>query len=152
MIIRIRPLSSVKLHLNRNVPIHKMTHCPPQHPSTADVSSVLFSLFLLAPLLFPPPIISRVSEWSSAEFILPDLPSPDRTLLDLYRATMVVGDMGRVGLTLIWYVPPSCPITQPILPNPHLPRENLADSGRTKIMVNPIHVPDHHCHHVLSRI
>ena len=26
-----------------------------------------------------------------------------------------------VGLTLIWYVPPSCPVTQQILPNPPLP-------------------------------
>ena len=32
----------------------------------------------------------------------------------------------------------------PMLPNPHLPRQNLAGSG----MTNPTHVPDHHCHSV----
>ena len=36
-----------------------------------------------------------------------------------------------------------------ILPNPHLPRQKLADSGRTEIIVNPSHVPDHFCHPVL---
>ena len=45
-------------------------------------------------------------------------------------------------------VPPSCPVTQPILPNLHLPRQNLADSGMTKFIVNPTPVPDHHCHPV----
>ena len=43
----------------------------------------------------------------------------------------MVGDIGWVDL--VWDVPPSCPVTQPILPNPHLPRQNLADSGMTKI-------------------
>ena len=58
---------------------------------------------------------------------------------------MVVGGHG-----LIWDVPPSCPVIQPILPNPHLPRQNLAASGMTKIMVNPTNVPNYHCLPVLS--
>ena len=33
---------------------------------------------------------------------------------------------------------------------PHLPRQNLADSGMTKIIVNPTYVPDHHCQPVAA--
>ena len=50
-------------------------------------------------------------------------------------------------MTLIWDVPLSCPVTQSILSNPHLPKQNLAGSGLTKIS-QPNHVPDHHCHPV----
>ena len=41
-----------------------------------------------------------------------------------------------LGWTLIWDVPPSCPVTQTNIPNSHLPRKNLADSEMTKIIVN----------------
>ena len=51
---------------------------------------------------------------------------------------------------MIWDVAPSCSVTQHVLPDPHLPRQNLADSGMTKIIVDPTNVPDHHCHLVLS--
>ena len=61
-----------------------MTQEPPQHPTAAAASSALLAL-LLAPFLLPPPMISLVSVWSRAEFMLPDLPRPDRTLPDLSR-------------------------------------------------------------------
>ena len=33
------------------------------------------------------------------------------------------------------YVPSSCPAAQPKLPNFHLPKQNQADSGMTKIII-----------------
>ena len=75
-------MGRVELRRQRNVRIHEMTHEPPQQPTAAEASSALLAL-LLAPFLFPPPMISLVSVWSRAEFMLPDLPRPDRTLPDL---------------------------------------------------------------------
>ena len=40
----------------------------------------------------------------------------------LYRVTHLLGTW--VGLTLIWYVPPSCPAFQQVLPISHQPRQN----------------------------
>ena len=45
-----------------------------------------------------------------------------------------------VGLTYIFDVPPSCPSTQPFLPNSKLPKSNRADSGTTNIKDNPTQV------------
>ena len=42
-----------------------------------------------------------------------------------------------VGLTWIWDVPPSCPSAQPLLPTSHQPRQNQAEGGTAKIIVNP---------------
>ena len=42
-----------------------------------------------------------------------------------------------VGLTLICEFHPTCLAGQPLLPNSHQPRQNLADSGTPKIQVNP---------------
>ena len=77
-------MGRVELRRYRKVRIHEMTHEPPQQPTAAASSSALLAL-LLAPFLFPPPMISLVSVWSRAEFMLPDLPRPDRTLPDLSR-------------------------------------------------------------------
>ena len=41
-----------------------------------------------------------------------------------YRATCHVGNW--VGLALVWMFHPSCPATQPLLPNSHQPKQNLA--------------------------
>ena len=56
----------------------------------------------------------------------------------VYRASHLLMDLGRVNFYL--GVPPSCPATQPLLPNYHHPRKNWADSGTLKIQVNPTHV------------
>ena len=48
-----------------------------------------------------------------------------------------------VGSSLIFNVPPPCPLDRPILPNSHLPKQNQADRGMTKIIVNPNQVGDH---------
>ena len=45
-----------------------------------------------------------------------------------YRVSHVLVDL-QVGLT--------CPAAQPLLPNSHQPRQNWADSGTLKIIVNP---------------
>ena len=59
---------------------------------------------------------------------------------------MVVGEMSWVDLDLgCSIISSSCPVTQPILPNPHLPRKNLADIGMTK-SVNSTSATDQHCH------
>ena len=44
-------------------------------------------------------------------------------------------------------VPPSCLVTQPSLPNYHLPGQSWADSGTIRILDNPTHVHDHHQAH-----
>ena len=63
---------------------------------------------------------------------------------------MVVGDMGLVDIDLgcdpmSYHLAQLVAVIQTILPNPHLPRQNLADSGMTTITINSTHVPDHHC-------
>ena len=40
-------------------------------------------------------------------------------------------------LTLICYVPPSCPAAQPLKPISYQPKQNQADGGTAKIKVNP---------------
>ena len=42
-----------------------------------------------------------------------------------------------VGLPIILNVPPPCPVDQPIPPNFHLPKQDQADRGMIKIIVNP---------------
>ena len=49
-----------------------------------------------------------------------------------FKEKTLQGDNGGLDmgwLTLIWNVPPYCPVTQPILPHP---RQNQADGGMTK--------------------
>ena len=46
-----------------------------------------------------------------------------------------------VGLNLIWMLHPSCPATQPFLPNSYQPKLNLADSGIAKTKINPTQLP-----------
>ena len=53
----------------------------------------------------------------------------------MYCVTHQAGNWVR--LTFIWVFDPSCPATQPFLPNSHLPKQNLADNGIAKIKVNP---------------
>ena len=50
---------------------------------------------------------------------------------------------------LISNVPPPCPVDQPILPNSKLPKQNQAERGMIKIIVNPTQVRDHQSHPVL---
>ena len=57
----------------------------------------------------------------------------------MYRVTHQIGNW--IGLTLIWMFNPSCPATQPFLPNSHPPKQNLADSGIANIKVNPTQLP-----------
>ena len=45
----------------------------------------------------------------------------------LYRVSHLPVDLGWVDFDL--GVPPSCPAGQPLLPNSHQPRQNVADSG-----------------------
>ena len=58
-----------------------------------------------------------------------------------YRVTHQVGNW--VGLTLIWMFQfhSSCPAAQPFLANSHQPKQNVIDSGTTKIKVNPTQLP-----------
>ena len=53
-----------------------------------------------------------------------------------------------VRLTLIWDVSPSCPAAQPALPISHQPRQNQAEGGTAKILVNPTEVRQEMCHPV----
>ena len=53
------------------------------------------------------------------------------------------------GLGWILYVPPSCPVSQPVLPNSLQPQQNQADSGTLKIQVNPTQVHEPMGHPVL---
>ena len=53
----------------------------------------------------------------------------------LYRVSHLLIDLVWVDFDL--GAPPSCPSAQPLLPNSHQPRHNLADSGTLKIKVNP---------------
>ena len=55
----------------------------------------------------------------------------------------IISFQGMGGVTKIWDFPPSCPTIQPALPNSRLPKQNRADSGITKIMVNPNQARDH---------
>ena len=48
-----------------------------------------------------------------------------------------------VGLTLVFNVLPPCPVEQHILPNSHLPKQNQAHRGMSKIIVNRTQVRDH---------
>ena len=57
-----------------------------------------------------------------------------------------------VGFTLIFNVPPPCPVDQPIPPNSHLPKQNQVDRGMTKIIVNPTQVHNHQNHPVVECI
>ena len=47
-----------------------------------------------------------------------------------YRVTLVVVDLGWVDFDSD--VPSSCPAAQPVLPNPHWPKQNQADIGTSK--------------------
>ena len=67
----------------------------------------------------------------------------------LYRASHVLADW--VLLTLIWDVPPSCPVAQPLLPNSHQPKQNWADSGTVKIQVNPTQIRQEMSHPVFTK-
>ena len=63
-----------------------------------------------------------------------------------YRVTLVVAYLGWVDIDL--NVPPSCTASQSNLSNPYLPKQNLTDSGMTKITFNPTQVGDHQSHPV----
>ena len=54
---------------------------------------------------------------------------------DIYRVSHLVVDLGWVAFDL--GVPPSSLAAWPILPNCHQPRQNLAESGTLKILVDP---------------
>ena len=64
----------------------------------------------------------------------------------MYRLAHLVADLGWVDLDLC--VPPPCPHAQPLLPNSHQPRQNLAGSGTPKIKINPAQAQDHMRHPV----
>ena len=53
----------------------------------------------------------------------------------IYSVSHMVVDLGWVDIDL--GVPPSCPASQPLLPNSQEPKQTLADSGSLKIQVNP---------------
>ena len=61
---------------------------------------------------------------------------------------MVVSYLGRVNFDLD--VPLFCPTDQSILPNFNLPKQNRANSGMSKIKVNPTQDTDHQPHPVYS--
>ena len=70
-----------------------------------------------------------IATWCVEAFVVaPEIMPPVFPFTLQCSVTMVV------GLTLIWDIPPSCPVTQPILPNPHLPRQNLTDWSPTTIV------------------
>ena len=52
-----------------------------------------------------------------------------------YMVGQVVMHLGLVDLN--FYIPLSCPVPQPILPNFQLPKQNEAGGGMPKINVNP---------------
>ena len=54
--------------------------------------------------------------------------------LDTGRPGQVLVDLGWVDLD--FYVPPSGPAAQPLLPNSHQPNQSWADSGTLEIQVN----------------
>ena len=62
----------------------------------------------------------------------------------LYRVGMVVSYPGWVDFYL--GVQPSWPTEHLILPNFHLHKQNLADSGKSKFNVNPTQLTDHQSH------
>ena len=53
-----------------------------------------------------------------------------------------------VRLTLIYDVPPTCALAQPVLPIPYQPKQNQAEGGTTKIKVNPTRLSDQMSHSV----
>ena len=61
----------------------------------------------------------------------------------LYRVSHLL-----IVIDLVWVdfdlgAPPSCPASQPLLPNSHQPRQNWADSATLKIQVNQVHEQVH---------
>ena len=66
--------------------------------------------------------------------------SDDRAEEIVYRVWVTHLLQTWVGVTLIWDVPPSCPAAQPALPVSHQPRQNQAEGGTAKIIVNPTQV------------
>ena len=67
---------------------------------------------------------------------------------------MIVGRVIHLLVDLGWIyfdlgVPLSCPAAQPLLPNFHLPKQNLADGGTTKIKVNTTQVSGQMNHPVM---
>ena len=60
----------------------------------------------------------------------------------------MVADLGWVGFDLD--VLPSYPAVRPNLQNSQLPRQNRADSGTSRIQVNPTKVHDHQIHPVVA--
>ena len=59
----------------------------------------------------------------------------------LYRVSHLLIDLVWVDFDL--GAPPSCPASQPLLPNSHQPRQNWADSATLKIQVNQVHEQVH---------
>ena len=57
--------------------------------------------------------------------------SPKWTNAVLYRVRLL-WSCTLVGMTMIFNVPPPCPVDQPILPNSHLPMQNQADRRMRK--------------------
>ena len=55
-----------------------------------------------------------------------------------------------VGLTLICYVPPSCPAAQPVLPISHQPKQNQAEGGTAEIKLNPTQLSKQMDHPVIN--
>ena len=55
-------------------------------------------------------------------------------ILPINRAFHVLVDLGWIDFD--FFVPPSCPATQPLLPKSHQPKQSLADSGTLEIQVN----------------
>ena len=82
-----------------------------------------------------------LSEISQTACIISPFPECNyKSSLGIYKEGHLVADLGWDELILI--APPPCPVAMPILPDSHLPQQNLAESGKAKNEVNPTQVRD----------
>ena len=77
-----------------------------------------------------------LSEISQTACIISPFPECNyKSSLGIYKEGHLVADLGWDELILI--APPPCPVAMPILPDSHLPQQNLADSATGKTKVHP---------------